>query len=200
MAVSLRTHHACCRRFGSFHIGDILSICSLLYQYVSFSKNSLSVLFPFLCRSDIGKDTTFFVTFQIYELLFLLFAAFFLLSIAYLIYNRAGVGGLSYFCTFAPFAPLHPLQHICSQSERRIRRLRRPARRGVRVAIGDRIKKKIFVGMCVFRREIKKNNQQIFPHWVIADCFKASNVKLNITYLQLPHSWRALQTQQAVRH
>jgi hypothetical protein len=63
-----------------------------------------------LCRSDIGKDTIFFVTFQILELLFLLQTAFFLLSIAYLIHNRAGVGGLSYFFTFATFAPLH----LCS--------------------------------------------------------------------------------------
>ena len=107
MAVSFRTHHACCRRFGSFHIGDILSICALLYQYVSFSKNSLSVLFPFLCRSDIGKDTIFFVTFQIYELLFLLFAAFFFFpSRTLFIIVRVLVG-------FPIFAPLHPL-HLCT--------------------------------------------------------------------------------------
>ena len=108
-------------------------------------------------------------------------------------------------CVLYRFPFLHsfnfaPLQHICSQSRRRIRRLRRPARRGVCVAIGARIKKKIFVGMCVSLEKSKKNNQQISPHWVIADCFKASNVKLNITCLQLPHSWRALQTRQAVRH
>lgn len=64
------------------------------------------------------------------------------------------------FRTFATFAPL---QHICSQTERRIRRLRRPARRGVCVAIGDRIKKKIFVGMCVFG-VIQKKKQPALKH------------------------------------
>ena len=39
-------------------------------------------------------------------------------------------------------------------------------------------KKNICWNVC-FRREIKKNNQQIFPHWVIADCFKACII-LNI--------------------